>query len=829
MKKMLSNGGRKARRRGTARLFVLGATVAATSAVGARPAAAQAPATEDRASARTPGARTFRFDLAAGLLDDVVATFTNVTGVAVTFANSDIALIQSPGVSGTMTAEAAMTALLVGTSVRATFSDQGATLDLGGLSEFVQVSAPNATVSSPKYPVRLRDVAQSIAIIPRKVIDEQGGFTLSDALRNVPGLTLQAGEGGGASNTAGDMFNLRGFNASNSLFVDGVRDDGLVSRDVYNLEQVEVFMGPTGSDVGRGTAAGYVNMQTKAPHLGSSTTVAYSQATANQQRLSGDFNWAVPQSQSGGWLSKSAFRLNALWQDGGLPGRDIVERNSKAVAPSLSLGLGTTTRVTVSGQVLRQDSVPDYGVPGAAWQESLLAPTTVRATAPVDQSNFYGSVGYDSDKASQGTVLARVERDLTRGTTLRNQTRYNRTHREAVVSAIQNVASFNPATNQVTIARQGNDRENSIVSNQTLLTDRFATGRLRHVATLGVEITREEQFAPTLTGLGTRAPADVFRPNPYEAVTGYAPARTLAGSKGETTTVGAYAFDTVEVSSRMQLSGGIRLDRYDTAFRATDATGAQITTLDGSGNLVSGKASVLFRVNAQGNVYLAYGTSVTPPGAANFTLSAQANNQNNPSVKPQESTNLEVGSKWDVAGGRLSLNGAIFRTDNTNVIFTVDATAIPPLYNQDDGQVVRGVTLGALGRITDRWEVLANVGYLDTEQQSQNPANDGRNLVLTPAFSGSIWSTYRVSNKLTLGGGIRHTDAVFVNAANTIQAPGYRIVDTLAQYAVNSHLTLRLNVNNLTDETYIRNVNNNGGRYNPGYSRSVMLTTNVGF
>ena len=99
------------------------------------------------------------------------------------------------------------------------------------------------------------------------MIEEQAVTTLSEALRNVPGITLQAGEGGGASNTAGDMFNLRGFNAANSLFVDGVRDDGLISRDVFNLEQIEVFMGPTGSDVGRGTAAGYVNMQSKSPHL----------------------------------------------------------------------------------------------------------------------------------------------------------------------------------------------------------------------------------------------------------------------------------------------------------------------------------------------------------------------------------------------------------------------------------------------------------------------------------------------------------------------------------------------------------------------------------
>ena len=679
MKKMLSLGGRKTRRRrGTARLIVLGATVAA-SAVAARPAEAQAPATDGRAQA--PAARTFRFALSAGMLDDVAKLFAQITGVPIVFANPDIALIQSPGVSGTMTAEAAMTALLMGTSVRATFSEQGATLDLDGVVEFVQVSAANATVSSPKYPVRLRDVAQSVAIIPRRVIDEQGATTLSEALRNVPGITLQAGEGGGASNTAGDMFNLRGFNASNSLFSDGVRDDGLIARDVFNMEQVEVFMGPTGSDVGRGTAAGYVNMQTKTPHLGSSTAVAYSQATAKQQRLSGDFNWAVPQSPTSGWLSKSAFRVNALWQDGGQPGRDIVERNSTAVAPSLSLGLGTATRVTVAGQVVRQDNVPDYGIPGAAWQESRLAPTTVFASAPVDQANFYGSVGYDHDKASQGTVLARVERDISRGLTLRNQTRYNRTNREAVVSTIQNVAAFNAATNQVTIARQGNERENTILSNQTSLSDRFSTGRLRHATSLGVEVTRETQFAPTLTGLGTRAATDIFRPNPYEAVTGYAPARTLAGSTGKTTTVGAYLFDTVELGSRVQVSGGIRWDKYDTDSRATDVAGVLTTSLEGSDNLFSGKASILFRVNAQGNVYLAYGTSVTPPGAANFALSAQANNQNNPSVKPQESSNIEFGSKWDLAGGRLSLNGAVFHTENKNVIFTVDATAIPPIYN----------------------------------------------------------------------------------------------------------------------------------------------------
>src|SRR4029453_13445233 len=142
-------------------------------------------------------------------------------------------------------------------------------LSLPSVSESVSVTGRSAAaVSSPRYNVPVRDVPQTIEVIPRAAMEAQGVTTLSEALRNVPGITLQAGEGGGASRTAGDMFNMRGFNASNSLFVDNVRDDGLISRDVFNLEQVEVFMGPTGSDVGRGTAAGYVNMQSKAPHLG---------------------------------------------------------------------------------------------------------------------------------------------------------------------------------------------------------------------------------------------------------------------------------------------------------------------------------------------------------------------------------------------------------------------------------------------------------------------------------------------------------------------------------------------------------------------------------
>ncbi|MEQ1729800.1 MAG: TonB-dependent receptor, partial [Vicinamibacterales bacterium] len=509
---------------------------------------------------------------------------------------------------------------------------------------------------------------------------------------------MQAGEGGGASNTAGDMFNLRGFNAANSLFVDGVRDDGLISRDTFNLEQVEVFMGPTGTDVGRGTAAGYVNIETKTPRATAEQSVLVSAGTSDQKRATADLNVPVRVGRSGTWLNQSAFRLNLLWQDGGTPGRDLVRHQGRSVAPSIALGLQTSTRIVASAQVVRQDNLPDYGVPGAAWLESPLAPTTQVAARPVNQRNFYGSAEADYDTAAQNTALARVEHDLTGPVALRNQSRYNKTTREAVISAIQNVAAFTPATNLVTLSRQGNLRENSILSNVSSVVARFMTGRLRHALTAGVEVTKEEQRAPGLTGLGIKAPVDIFVPDPDAPVSGFAPTRSGTYGNGAVDTLAAYGSDAVDVGTRWQLSGALRAERYFARFASLTAAGVQ-TDERTSDVLLSGKVGTLF-----------------------------------------------------------------------------------------------------------------TAAYLDSAAHSQNPLNHGRRLPLTPLFSGSLWTTYRLPHGLAVGGGLRHTGPVFVDSANTIRVPGYRLVDLVAEYPVNRMLSLRLNVSNVTDAVYIRNVNNNGGR-----------------
>jgi len=775
-------------------------------------------------------ATVHRYDIPAGPLNDVVTAFERVSGIDVTLALESIGSIQSPGISGTYDTEDAVETMLAGTGVRVRLTSPTiAVLDLATLTADVEVvgRSPESVVSSPKYVVPLKDVPQTIAVVPRAVMDQQGSTTLTEALRNVPGITLQAGEGGGASRTTGDMFNMRGFSTNNSLFVDGVRNDGLIARDVFNIEQVEVFLGPTGSDVGRGTAGGYVNMATKTPHLGAGYSAQYGYGTPDQNRLMFDVNQPFALGASGTWLGTSSLRLNGVWQDSGVPGRDLVELGTKGVAPSLALGLGTPTRVFVSEETLRENNVPDYGLPGAAWQASALTPTTIPVLQPVDQSNYYGNVT-DFDHGSQDNVTARVEHDVNGRLTVRNQTLYNRTHRKAIITSIQNPAAYSPATSMVALSRQGNEQTNSILSNQTNILDRFTTRSLRHTASAGIEYAAETFDTPTLGGLGTVAPVNIYAPNPNASIADFAPAETGASSRAQTDTIALYAFDAVDLNSRWQVNGGLRWEHYDTTFKAIGTTGVATTDEHAQDGLFSGKAALLYKINDAGNVYLSYGTTATPPGTANFTLSSAANNQNNPNVKPQQAANYEVGSKWDLPGGRASLTSAAFHTVNKNVIFSVDATAIPPVYNQADSQTVNGVTLGASGRVRTPWQLLANVSYLNGRMDSQG-VNNRHRLTLTPEWSGSVWTTYQLPKRVLLGGGVRASGDVFIDAANTIRQPGYHVVDGLVEYEVNAHLTLRLNLRNLTNEAYIVSVNNNGGRYNPGNPRSAQVTSAVKF
>lgn len=692
--------------------------------------------------------------------------------------------------------------------------------DLTHLDPVVVSDTKTKQVASPKFTAPLRDTPQTVTVIPSEVFLQQGATTLSDVLRNTSGITFAAGEGGSAAATSGDSFYLRGFDTSNNIFVDGVRDVGAYSRDVFNLEQVDVAKGPAGTDVGRGGASGYVNITTKVPRREDFVAGAVNygfdeQSSGTRRRSTLDVNQSLEKSPVKG----TAVRLNAMWQDNDIVGRDYAHNTGWAVAPSLALGLGTSTRATLAYQHTEQDNLPDYGLPTA------LLPGYI-STVPVpqvDRSTFYGFTA-DYDKVNADSVTGRVEHDFNSDLKLSNQTRYSAVQREAIVTVPgQNGTAYTPATGLLIRARQANKRDTSILSNQTNLFAHFATGSVKHSVSTGLELSRETAYSPAFTSV--TLPAILIQaPNP-DAAPALTPFRSGAYTDVVTKTAALYGFDTLQFNEHWQANASLRAERYQTHYLSVAATGVP-TAIDAQHDLVSWKGGLVFKPVLAGSLYAAYAIALTPPGT-DFTLSSAAGNQNNPDTTPQKTSNIEVGVKWDFNGGRLSTNAAVFKTVNDKTVFTDPVLGPIPAGRQ----TVQGVELGATRRITDNWIILANVSFLDSEINSGTTTGGnlaGSALPLIPKWSGNLFTSYRLSSGLVIGGGGQYSSEVARRDNNTPAvprtSPSFWLFNALASYPVTKQFTVRFNVNNLFDREFVQAANNNGARFNPGAPRAYLLT-----
>src|SRR5687768_9176025 len=444
-------------------------------------------------------------------------------------------------------------------------------------------------VSSPKFTAPLVDTPQTIAVIPKEVFQQQGAASLADVLGNTPGITFLAGEGGHVSGS--NSFMLRGFDASGSIFIDGVRDGGNYGRDIYNLEQVEVVKGPAG-DNGRGSAGGYLNLSTKAPQANSfgSATASYGfdeYASVDRFRSTLDLNQSLDSTVNG-----AAIRVNALWQDGGVAGRDYTEKNTWGIAPSLALGLGSPTRVTLGYEHTEQDDRPDYGALAGTLSGTA---TAVRPSHPVDRSRFFGLLE-DFDRVNTDAATARLEHDLTPTLRLSHHARFSTTEREAIYT-VPGAFDDRPdmrtgaVTELVTTTRQAFFREIETLSNQTNLASQFSTGGIDHSFAAGLELIREKgRTLRDWTGLGTTgelsktvnvtaagaatAPTVVFGTDPYHprpdrGVVDFAPVYRFVDDI-QIDTAALYVFDTLRFNERWQATGGLRLERYKASYDILD-------------------------------------------------------------------------------------------------------------------------------------------------------------------------------------------------------------------------------------------------------------------
>jgi catecholate siderophore receptor len=717
----------------------------------------------------------------------------------------------------------------------------------------VEATEPEPTpkvdrVSSPKFTQDLVNTPQTIAVVSKEVLQQQGATSLSQALRNTPGVTFLLGENG---NTAtGDSIFMRGFDTQGSIFIDGIRDLGSVTRDTFNTEQVEIAKGPAGPDYGRGAASGYVNMASKVPTTQSFTGGSASYGTAENARLTGDINHRFEG-------SGTALRLNVMGQDGDVDGRDFIERKGWAIAPSIAFGLEGDTRSYFYLLHSEQNNIPDGGVTTLGldgFYNRDLDPDPVvplpppRAVGvvpePVDTENFYG---YKSDfEDITGTMFtARFEHDFSDSVTLRNSTRVGRLKQFYVLTGVNAVTipSPNPATWTVARTRHSKFQENKLMTNQTNLTINLDTGSVGHAITTGVEFISEEQYAPTYVGLGTLVPLNPYTPDIPDAPPNYAPVRNGVYSRGETQTIGAYAFDTLSIGEKWQVTGGFRVDQYDTDFEGATLVGTapnQVLTpanLSVDDTLFSYKVGVLFKPAPNGSIYLSTATSQQPPGGSNFTLAAAgagSNNANRVDLEPTEGSNLELGAKWEFNNGAFIVTGALFDSSNKNELIADPVT--PNTFVQVGEREVKGLELGIVGKLTENWELTAGLAKMDTDITQGTATTQGAAINWSPELTFSSWTTYRLPFGLTLGGGARYVDTVArsvtnqpVDKANTPTAPEYWVVDAMLGYQVNDKVNIQLNGYNLADEEYIASLNNSGTRFIPGTPRSALLSVNFTF
>ncbi|WP_070108547.1 TonB-dependent receptor [Burkholderia plantarii] len=673
------------------------------------------------------------------------------------------------------------------------------------------------SLPSYKFTAPLLDTPRSVTVIPEAVIREKNVTTFTDALRTVPGITFLGGDA--AANPSADRPVIRGFESRNSIFVDGMRDSGVQNRETFDIEQISVIKGPDSVYAGRGSVGGSIDIVTKAPKNDNFTNGSIGFGTDSYKRATLDVNRKLNDT--------TAVRLNVMGNDADQAGRTDVYSKRWGIAPSVTFGLNTPTQVTVSYYHLNTWDMPDFSVPFG----------TSGTPIPSERGLFYGLNTRDYRRSQTDTAEVRVEHRLDGGWKLRNTTMFGRSTLDYVGTNPQ-LSSKNPGMISLQ-AKSGKYATNSI-ANQTELTGKATLFGMEHTLTGGIEFSHEQsRYEGYLVtdaqgnSIRTGGPCTVAFDctpigswNPNNPWTGNLilngdsfPGPTI---NTRTDIASAYLFDTVRLSERWRFNAGLRFDRYD--VRAQQAGNADLTN---TSNLFSYQFGIVFKPIETLSLYTSYGTSANPPGAnaglggGNDQISTK--NQN---LSPERARNIEVGAKWDVLDQRLSLTTALFQTDKTN-------TQVPDgLGNTVNAgsQRVRGFEFGFAGDVTSKWHLFGGYSYLNgvtTNAGAGNPTASGLPMVMVPKHNFTLWTSYDVIPKLTLGAGATVSSLTYASVSATARkwTPGYARFDAAATYHVTKSIDLQLNVQNLFDKKYYASAYPIYATWAPG--RSAMLTLNV--
>lgn len=674
--------------------------------------------------------------------------------------------------------------------------------------------------TSHKYTQPLLDTAKTITVIPQAVMKDRGVESLRDALRSVSGISLAAGEGG---TPTGDSMSIRGFSARTDIFVDGVRDIASYTRDTYNIEAVEVGKGPSAAVNGRGSTGGSINMQTKTAALENASDVALRVGSEGDYRINVDTNMAVG--------TTSALRVNLLSEDSDVAGRDEVYNKSQGLAASFATGLGTARRFNINGEIYSQDNLPDYGIPWVGNGQVVVPELagSVGGPPPVEFSNFYGNVYRDYEDVSANSVTAKFEQDLGTNTTLRILGRVGKVERESIVSAPRFI-DIDVTTDVRLSDEKTRDQENSLQVLQADLLGTYQMGGIEHSVVAGVEVASEVEKRWTFDDNGTdnldTTPevVDLYNPDAYVTYNGvYERVGSPTEANGDS--VSFYVFDTLTFNPQWELSLGLRSETFDTKYYYDSEDPSVVAAK--KDNLLSWSTSVVFKPVENASIYLGAGNSFNP-SAEDLTASTRSNS-NQAELDPEETTSLELGTKWDLLDGKLGVNAALFvtrkdkaRTDDP------DFTGTESGYDTLNGeQRVKGFEFSATGQINDAWLVIGSYTYQDgevTHAEGDDVDQIGLELARTPRNSASLWTRYDFSSQWAAGLGWQYIDEQYNSTSYTGRetAPSYSTFDMMVSFDLNEHLSFQLNGTNITDEEYVDQLG--GGHFIPGEGQYFRLS-----
>ena len=469
--------------------------------------------------------------------------------------------------------------------------------------------------ADPKQVAPLLDTPKSIVVLSKDTIEQTASNSLQDALRTVPGITFAAAEGG---NPIGDRPFIRGFDAQGSIFVDGVRDLASQSREVFAIDSVQIVRGSDSTLGGRGSAGGTIDILSKVPQASTFGSVSATYGNGDYKRATADLNVKIS--------DIAAFRIEGVYHDQSVVGRDAIFNNRWGVAPSFTLGLGTPTRLMVGYYYLKSHELPDTGLPflnicstvncnlpaGNVFSTPALGTVTTRGgqTGFVSRDTFYGLKNRDFRDTTTSQATLRVEHDFG-GITLRNTARYSNDDQAYIYTQpddsqgnVFGTTTTNTGANLTSGGyawRRANTRYGYVKTliDQLDLSGTFNTGSVKHSFAAGAEFSWEKARRGTFVTRGYLNAAGVeilstgstitprcttasvaryyctsaFNPNPNDPYVNYASdtsnvpspiVRSVANeeTQNDASTVAFYGFDSITIVPQLILNVGARYDRF---------------------------------------------------------------------------------------------------------------------------------------------------------------------------------------------------------------------------------------------------------------------------